>query len=458
VNERTASEQISAFVAGFDSSTLSDELVHLVARAFIDTVAVAVAGQHEPAARLALAYASEQGLPERGAASIWATGDTLPPESAALVNGVMGHVLDYDDVNSPLRAHLSIALFPALTALAEQTGATGRQLSVAYVVGHEVACKLALRMVGDHYARGWHSTASVGTLGATAAGAHLLGLPAEQTVSALGLAVAQTAGTRANFGTMAKSFQAGLPGAAALRALGLARLGFTASPAAIDGPEGYLTLYADGADREDIRADLDQLGREPLELETIGIEVKKYPLCYATHRALDGLLDLRRAHSFTLADVDGVEVETNYRGLEPLLYDQPRTGLEGKFSMPYAVAAAIADGDVLLSSFEDAAVQRPQIQAFLPRVRAVEASGPDLPRWAHVVVRLTDGRVLEQRVDALRGGAELPLTDEQLRAKAADCFRSAGAASDPDAFATAVFSWADRPVASVLAAARSSRP
>ncbi|MDP8909858.1 MAG: MmgE/PrpD family protein, partial [Chloroflexota bacterium] len=181
-----------------------------------------------------------------------------------------------------------------------------------------------------------------------------------------------------------------------------------------------------------------------------------YPLCYATHRALDGLLDLRAAHGFALDEVDAVEIETNYRGLEPLLHDRPWTGLEAKFSMQYAAAAAIADGAVGLASFEDAAVQRPDIQAFLPKVRAVEASGPAMPRWATVRVRLTDGRTVEQHVEALRGGAELPLTDDELLAKVADCFRFAGAEADPAAVASAVFDWADRPVADVLAAGRSA--
>lgn len=447
MSNQTASEQIAEFVTGFDTDSLSDERIHTVARAFLDTYAVAIAGQREPASQHVLHYARQQGQPGEWAGSVWATGERLPIESAALVNGTMGHVLDYDDLTSPLRAHMSVALLPLLVALAEVTGATGHQLSAAYVVGFEVACKLALPMVSEHYAKGWHSTLSVGVLGATASGAHLLGLSAEQTVNALGLAVAQASGTRENFGTMTKSFQAGQCGSAAARALALARLGFTASPSAIDGPSGYLTLYAQD---EDIRSSLDQLGTEPFELELCGSDVKKYPLCYATHRVIDGLLDLRAEHGFSLADVSGVEIKTNYHGLEPLLHHHPQTGLEAKFSIEYAVAAAIEDGQVVLSSFEDARVLRPHIQAFFPMVRSFEANGPAMPRWASIILTLIDGRVLTKRVDQLRGGVELPLTDVQLGDKVRDCFAFAGHPNTVKSIVDAVFGWANQPVSSIL--------
>lgn len=446
---QTASQRISGFVTGFDCDSLSAERIHTVARAFLDTCAVAIAGQREPASKLVLDYARRQGGAGEWAGSVWATGERLPVESVALVNGTMGHVLDYDDLTSPLRAHMSVAMLPLLVALAEATGATGRQLSAAYVVGFEVACKLALPMVSEHYAKGWHSTSSAGVLGATAAGAHLLGLTAEQTVNALGLAVAQASGTRENFGTMAKSFQAGHCGAVSARALALARLGFTASPSAIDGPSGYLRLYANG---EDIQASLDQLGTEPFELDVSGADIKKYPLCYATHRVIDGLLDLRAEHGFALADVSRVEIETNLHGLKPLLHHLPRTGLEAKFSMEYAVAAAIEDGRVTLSSFEDAQVLRPHVQEFFPKVRAAEASGPAMPRWASIVLRLVDGRVLHKRVDELRGGMELPLTDDELCDKVHDCFAFAGQPEATGPTIEAVFDWANQPVSSVLSA------
>lgn len=448
---QTSSELIARFVTTFDRGRVSDDRVHAVARAFLDTFAVAVAGSHEPASQLMLAYARQQGRPGTMAGSIWAGGDRMSIELAALVNGTMGHVLDYDDLTSPLRAHLSVTLLPLLVALAEANAATGGTLSAAYVVGFEVACKLALPMVSEHYAKGWHSTSTIGVFAATAAGAHLLELTEQQTVHALGLAVAQASGSRENFGTMAKSFQAGHCGAVAARALALARVGFTASPSAIDGTAGFLALYAQN---EDVSASLAELGGEPLEFEVCGADIKKYPMCYATHRVIDGLLDLRDRHGVTFADVTAVEIVTNRYGLAPLLHHRPQTGLEAKFSMVYAVAAALADGRVALSSFDEDMVQRPHIQAFFPRVRAVDGPGPAMPRWAQVAVHLADGRILTTRVDDLRGGVELPLTDVQLYDKVRDCFTFAGHSALTEEDFYAALAWADQPVSAVVAKLR----
>jgi 2-methylcitrate dehydratase PrpD len=312
----TASESIASFVTSFPRSALSSSQLHLVTRALFDTLVCALAGAREPASTIALQYATGQSAVACG--TVWATGETLPIELAALVNGTMGHALDYDDVSSPLRGHPSVAMFPALLALGESMDASGQDVLDAYVVGFEVCLRLARAMVDDHYAKGWHSTSSIASLGAVAACARLLKLTQQQCINALGIAVSQIAGSRQNFGTMAKPFQAGQANALALRAIGLARLGFDASAEALDGAQGYSALYADGAD---LSEQLKQLGRLPLELETSGIEVKKYPLCYATHRTLDGLMDLLGEFpTLSLADIDCVEVTTNYRATVPLIY------------------------------------------------------------------------------------------------------------------------------------------
>src|SRR5690606_32404349 len=178
-----AAEKIADFVAGFNDQTMPPLYFEQTARALVDTIAVTLAGRNEQAATIAMAYVN--GRSAMRTARAWGTGTRLPPEEAAFYNGVAGHVLDFDDVTSPLRGHPSIALLPPLVALAEAHDKTGRQLAAAFVVGVEVLVKLAKAIVGDHYAKGWHSTASIGTVAATAACAHLLGLTRDQTVSAL---------------------------------------------------------------------------------------------------------------------------------------------------------------------------------------------------------------------------------------------------------------------------------
>jgi len=443
-----ASTRIADYVVSVDPADTTEETVHTVARAFLDTVAVTVAATGTPVHEVLTGYVSGS----TGPASLWAGGGSASTEHAALVNGAVGHVLDYDDVTSPLRGHPSIAVLPALVAAAEATGADGRRLSAAYAVGFEVMCKLAKAVALDHYARGWHSTSTIGLLGATAAAAHLAGLDRGAVRDALGLAVAQAAGTRQNFGTMAKSFQAGACGAAALRSVALAVAGMTASPEALDGGTGgFLRTHSSPDLAEALDTELSGLGHAPGELVSSGIDVKKYPLCYATHRTIDTLLDLRAEHSLAPADVDLVVVRANHGGLAPLLHDRPTTGLEAKFSMQFAVAAALLDGEVTLRTFDDERVRRPEIQRFLPRVTAEEDDGPAFPRWADLTLHLADGRCLNRRTHVLRGSAESPLTDDELRDKVADCFGRGGREERAAPFAEAVLGWADRPVRSVLA-------
>ncbi|MBI2315760.1 MAG: MmgE/PrpD family protein, partial [Betaproteobacteria bacterium] len=312
----------------------------------------------------------------------------------------------------------------ALAALAEARGRTLDEVAVSYIVGFEVSCRVAETIVWDHYAKGWHATATIGMLGSTAACAHLLGLTASQTTNALGIAVSHVSGTLENFGTMSKALQAGQCAAVGLRSGVLAALGFTASRTAIDGKQGFTALYADF---RDIGASLDKLASGPRAILEDGIDIKKYPSCYAAHRALDGLLDLRKEHGLTIEAVDRVNVRASNRAFLPLIYSRPRTGLEAKFSMQYAVAAALLDGEVRLSSFDDAAVMRARIQDFLPRVSASEAEGPSTPRWTEVEVVLKDGRRLHRRVDRLRGSAKSPLSDAELLEKVGDCLAFGGA-------------------------------
>jgi 2-methylcitrate dehydratase PrpD len=412
----SASEKIARFVVGFNPDAVSPKARHVISRAVYDTLVSALAGTNEPASRNMLAYARSQS--GAGPATVWSTGERLSLEYAALVNGTMGHALDYDDVSSPLRGHPSVAMLPALLALGESLGISGRALVDAFAVGFEVTLKFARAIVDDQYAKGWHSTASIATFGATAACARLLNLDVAAFTHAIGIAVSQIAGTRQNFGTMSKAFQAGLANAVALRSVLLARAGVDASRVALDGSHGYTVLYADG---QDIHAQLDTLGTLPLEIERAGIEVKKYPLCYATHRAIDGVLDLVAAHGIGLHDVVRMDVRANYRAMVQLIYHRPRTGLEGKFSMEYAVAAALHDGHVNLASFTDAAVQRPALQAFFEKVHLSEGEPPMFPRWTEISIQLRDGRLLPLRIDRLRGSAEQPLTDAELIRKGSDC-------------------------------------
>ena len=440
-----ASLRIASFAARFSERPLLAAQRHLAYRALLDTFAVAIAGQREDAARIAHNHLKD--VTGIGKASAWATGESMPPEAAAWLNGTTAHLLDYDDMMPPLVGHPSVAMVPALVALAQATGADGKRFSSAYIAGYEVLAKIAKVMAMQHVIKGWHSTSSLGVLGAATGCSVLLGLDEAQTANALGLAVTQAAGNRENFGTMAKSFQVGQCGAAAVRSALLAQSGFTAPAGAIDGQYGYLALYGG---KEDLTPALDSLGVSSLEFDAIGIDVKKYPCCYAVHKPLDGVLGLRAKHGLALDMVDSVEIVTQARGLQPLTYTDPKSGLEAKFSMEYSVAAALFDGNIRLASYDDDLIRRPAIQAFLPRVKKSESTGAMLPRWATVRIRLKNGGALEQHVTTSRGDAQDPLTDDELVAKAEDCFSYGGCEWSAPRFAAGVFGATALPLGDVL--------
>jgi 2-methylcitrate dehydratase PrpD len=446
---KTASEIIGDWAANRAQEAVSDQTVESAARAFLDTYAVAIAGGGHEIRHSVDRFLERMG--SDGPATDWVTGRRLRPDDAAFSNGVSGHVLDFDDVTSPLRGHPSIAMVPALVALSEDIGATGEEFAKAYEIGFEVICKLAKAAIESHYVMGWHSTSTMGMIGASVACATLLGLDEDRIVDTLGIAVAQAAGTRQNFGSFAKSFQAGNAGAAAIRSARFAEAGMSASPSALDGPlGGFIGLYTD-ATAEHLHAQLATLGADGGELASSGLEVKKYPLCYATHRALDGVLDVQQETPISLGDVERVEIRTNRGGLVPLIHDRPQTALEAKFSMQFAIAAVLATGTVRLSTFRDEFVTSPEIQSFLPNVTAVEADGPMFPRWTEIDIHQKNGSLITKRVELLRGSAVVPLTTEELTEKVADCFSFGGRDRDAVAFVAAARDWRAVPVSEIVA-------
>ncbi len=441
----SAGSRIAGFAADFHKVELPDRLRHTVYRAVLDTLAVAVAGRRDEVVHIARQYLnSELGT---GEATAWTTGEALPVERAAWLNGVVAHVLDYDDMLPPMRGHPSVAMLPALIALAQAKRANGRQLSTAYIAGFEVLTKIAKVIGVQQNTLGWHATATLGILGATVACCVLLGLNQRQIVHALGLAVTQAAGNRENFGTMAKCFQVGQANAGAVRAALLAQAGFDAPASAIDGKYGYMALYAG---REDLSTSLQTVGQGPLEIDAVSIDVKKFPCGYAIHRTLDGVLSLREKHQLTMDAVESIDIVTNARNLEPLRYTRPQTELEAKFSLEYPAAAALLDGKIGLMTFSDKNVLRSEIKAFLPRISKCEGPGEMLPRWADVTIKLKNGAVVTEHVTSSRGDAQNPLSDEELIAKAQDCILYGGCTWQVAPWAQKIFAMSNMYVGDVL--------
>jgi 2-methylcitrate dehydratase PrpD len=399
------------------------DLLPLIRAAFIDTLGTMLAGRHEPAVTLLREHLAERGA-AAAEASILLGGERAHAADAALLNGTAAHALDYDDV--ALAGHPSTVLVPAILAEAQRIGATGVAAMGAYLVGYEVWAELVAREPDPFHEKGWHPTAVFGTVAAAAALASLHRLDAGRAGHAVALAASMAGGLVANFGSMTKPLHAGRAASAGVEAVRLAARGFTASPDTIEHRAGFLAALSP-AGRVDREAPA-RLG-EVLRIRTSGLNVKRYPMCYATHRTVDAVLDLVTQHDLGPDDVAEVEATIGETQAAMLRNHRPRTGLEAKFSLEFAVASAVVARRVGLSELTDAFVARPDVQAMLPRVRVATSAtrcpiDPTFAETDRVVLRTSSGAELDSGdIRFPRGNAMLPLSEAELHEKFSDCVR-----------------------------------
>jgi 2-methylcitrate dehydratase PrpD len=339
----------------------------LARRALVDTIAVTLA------ARDSRMHTLTAGLPD---AARWAA---------------VGHVLDFDDLHLPSTAHLSVVCVPA-------TLATGGGAD-AYLAGAGVMARLGTALGWAHYGRGWHVTCTAGAPAAAVAASIALGLDVDRTTHAIALAVPQAGGVQRAFGSDGKALQVGLAADAGVRAARLAAAGATSDPTALDQ---WLTL----------------LGGDPAAVDLDGpavpggLAIKLHPCCYALQRPISALCGC------TADGVERIRVRTPAASMQPLVHHTPKTGLQGKFSMEYAVAAALLDGRPGFASFTDDAVLRPAAQRLISLVELDITPGGDGLLAGDVTITLDDHTVTETLPP---GAPDRPPTDAELTEKLAEC-------------------------------------
>ncbi|MBU1207940.1 MAG: MmgE/PrpD family protein [Proteobacteria bacterium] len=285
--------------------------------------------------------------------------DNLPPDAVvsvkqamldtmgvALANGTMAHALDYDDTGAGCQGHPSVPLMPTVLALGEELGSSGKEIITAYVLGIEAWSKISANMPALHF-KGWHPTAVFGPMGTAAAAAKLLKLDAEQIMMALGLAGSQAAGLGQNFGTMTKPFHAGNAARSGIVAALLVRDDFTATKEILEGPLGFPYAFY-WSEKVDVAQMAENLGN-PFTIVSPGINVKKFPTCYLTHRAIDALMHLIEEYDLKPGDIEKIDCQASPRAVKMLFYREPRNGQEGKFSMNFCLSVALADRKVGLA-------------------------------------------------------------------------------------------------------------
>ena len=412
---------LGKFVSGLRYKDIPSAAIPVIKAGITDCIGVMIAGANEPAPQLLKATLAPAG----GPATLLFGAERASTLDAAFINSTSAHALDLDDV-SQRGEHPSAVMVPAILAEAQVLGASGEQMLTAYAAGYETCTEIVRRDPDFHHNKGWHPAGIFGAIGAAAACASLHGLDAGKTAIAIALGASQSAGLTSNFGTMTKPFHAGRAAHAGVIAARLAKSGFTASPDALEHPPGFLhAVSAEG------RVDLDsplEAGRN-WKLLTIGLTIKKYPLCFGTHRALDGMLDLLKASPISPDDVDRVTVSVSPRIITLVRNHMPQTGLEAKFSMEFAMASAVIARRAGLGELQDDFVRRADVQALMTRVGMTPENrdNPATPGYAihdRVTVQTRDGRQLDSGpVSNVRGGPDLPLSRDELWVKFEDCVK-----------------------------------
>ena len=381
---------------------LPAEVIAGVRRSQLDTLGVMIGGVAvDEAPRILARFAADTGA--RGSCTLIALGQRASAPYAALVNGTSGDVIGFSDVVAETMNHPSTSICAAIWALAETTGATGREILAAHAIGLEIAEKIGHGVRPGFHQKGWEPRGLQNTFGAAAACARLLGLDAEQTANALGICGAEASGMRAVKGTMSKAYIAGMAARNGLEAASLARLGYTGPTNVFEAKDGVLQTFGEGASGADIAQ---RLGN-PWEYVEPGITYKMYPMCTCTHTGIEAARALKRTHGFETGDVVSITCSTTPGAFDWLPFNAPVNKFQAKYSMPFAVAMALLRDGVTISDVTDEVVHSPEVTALMRKVRvdvlpeyaAAGYTPSDAPYGCRVEVTLADGTVHATRHD-----------------------------------------------------------
>jgi 2-methylcitrate dehydratase PrpD len=422
-NDLTVTEKIAEFVASVTYEDIPEKALSVAKNAFLDWLGVTIAGSQEPGSKLIADYARRSAAgPE---ALVIGQGFRTTAELAALVNGTSSHAIDYDDTFPDLvkyNLHPSVCLFPAALALAEKHNLSGRRLLQAYIVGLEVIYRIGSAMGQINSQYGWHPTPVIGTLGSAAAVSNALGLDSSRTAHALGIAASLSGGLLKNFGSMTKPLHAGNAARNGVFAAQLAASGFTANSQIFDGDNGFSPMFAD-KQLTGLKGAENDLGRSWLTAE-IGLVFKPYPSCRSTHSSIDAALYLREHYPIPADQVSGIICRISPMHTRTARFHKPENGYQGKFSIPYCIAAALINGRIGLGDFSDEKVKAPEVQELLSKVTFQYPQGENVLTMdlaSRLTVTLKNGDRFSHDVVLPRGEPGYQLTDQELNDKFKSC-------------------------------------
>jgi 2-methylcitrate dehydratase PrpD len=418
------------FIENITFNEIPAEALRIGARCLLDALGLFVAGSEEHAVQILVEEAEQMGG-RKDALLLSRGGTRVPAPVAARVLGTAGHAHDWDDSQvSTDPAHvyglLTHPTIPPLTSalvMAQKLGGIdGKRFMLAFLTGFEVECKISEWMLPQHYVRGMHSSGTVGTFGAYAAAAKLLGLNGDKLRSGFGIAASFAAGIRCNFGTMTKPLHVGRAAENGLTAALLAARGFTGDPDALDGPWGFYAVQGGGVSAEKVSQGF---GKTWTIVEP-GVSIKPYPCGVLTHPTIDLMLKLVTEHDVKPNDIEAVKVFAGTNILKPIRYPFAANHLQAKFSLPAALAMIALTRKAGKREFSDEFVGSTSMQTMQRRISTELDPGIEKMGFAkmrsRIAIRLNNSRTVEGWADErYRGGPENPISDADLETKVRSC-------------------------------------
>jgi len=425
--------EITAFLRTVEINDVPPLVLERAKRSLLDGLGLAVAGSTTRAAEITGGVIGSYGrlAPE---AAVLGTSTRMPARFAAFMNGLAIHAHDFDDTQLAVRpdrvygllTHPTAPVLPVALALSERADRSGRDLLLGYLIGIEIATKLAEAISPRHYDDGFHSTGTLGAIGGAAAASRLLELDDEKSAVALGIAASQSGGLREHFGTMTKPFHAGHAAESAVFAAELARDGFTAATNALEAKRGFFNAAGGGYDPTAIHGVLG----DPWTFDDPGISIKPHPSGSLTHPGMGAFLELVLAEDLRPEYVERITVGTNRHMPNALIHHRPATELEAKFSMEFCMAILLIERRAGLAQFTDEVVRREDVRRMIDRVEFgvhpdAEAAGYN-NMTTIIGVDTTDGRHFETSASFGKGSPQNPMSDDELIAKFAGCLEWGG--------------------------------
>ena len=352
-------ENMTEKFANFCEELRYEDLPHDVIKRtkllILDTVGIIIRARHDAESTSSLVSAIERLEMSNGSCQVFSDNKSYSPSAAALLNGTLAHSLDFDDTHAEASLHSSAPILAAALAAAEMNKSSGQQLITACVVGYEIQIRLGLAGGSSaHYKKGFHPSATCGIFGATAAAGYLMGLNKDQYISAFGIALSQSAGSMQFLtdGAWTKRSHVGQAAQNGLSCAIMAAEGFKGPSKAFEGKWGYFHSYASGGDMEKA---IDGLGKK---FETLNLGVKPYPSCRYSHAAIDGIIELKNELGFSTAELDDIDIGLSETALNIIGYplsdkQNPKSVVDGQFSMPFCAAVTVKSGGLKWDDYKN---------------------------------------------------------------------------------------------------------